>query len=204
MSGINKNFSREIKPCQFCGAIRLKCPCARRCPHSHHTKDRKGNPQLRHLCPGCWEAFPHSERVWNKNLQRFVAPNDPSLVSVVPKVEPKVQAVELGPITDELWDFLNQMVDEDIEAGGEAGGEARGEAGGEADVEARGEAGGEADVEAGGDADSERILTQIMWGYFDEIRRSERQQAQDQAEQMSPEEVERLERLFNEANSDDE
>jgi hypothetical protein len=182
MSGIKKIFSREINPCQFCGAMRLKCPCARRCPHSHHTKDRKGNPQLRHLCPGCWEAFPHNERVWNKNLQHFVAPNDPSLVSVVPKVEPSVQ--DVAPITDKDWDCMNQMVDEDVEA--------------------RGEAGGEADVEAGGDADSERILTQIMWDYLDEIRRSERQQAQAQAEQMSPEEVERIESLFNEANSDNE
>lgn len=184
MSGIKKNFSSEIKPCKFCGAIRLRCPCARRCPHSHHKKDRKGNPQLRHLCTDCWEAFPHNERVWNKHFQRFVAPNDPSLVSVVPKVEPSVQAVKLGPITDELWDFLNQMVDEDIEAGGEAV--------------------GEANVEAGGDADSERILTQIMWDYFDKIRGLKRQQAQAQSEQMSPEEIEILEDLFKEPNSDDE
>jgi hypothetical protein len=196
MSGIKNIFSREINPCQFCGARRLKCPCARRCPHSNHPKDRNGNPPLRHLCTGCWEDFPHSERVWNKNLKRFVAPNDPSLVSVVQQVEPSVQAVELGPITDELWDYMNQMVDEDIKAGGEADIEA----GGEADVEA----GGEADVE--NDADSERILTQIMWGYLDEIRRLERQQAQaqPQAEQMSPEEFERIESLFNKANSDDE
>ena len=181
MSGIKKIFSREINPCQLCGAIRLNCHCARLCPHSNHTKDRNGNPPLRHLCTDCWKAFPHSKRVWNKNLKHFVAPNDPSLVSVVPKVEPSVQDVAVVPITDELWNFLNQMVDEaGVEAGGEAGGEAR------------------------GDADSERILTQIMWDYFDEIRRSERQQAQAQAEQMSPEEVESLERLFNEPNSDDE
>lgn len=118
MSGIQKKFSKGIKPCQFCGATRLKCPCARRCPHSNHPKDRNGNPPLRHLCTGCWEAFPYSDRVWNKNLQRFVAPNDASLVSVVPKVETSVQNV--APITDELWDFLNQMVDEGVKAGGEA------------------------------------------------------------------------------------
>jgi hypothetical protein len=99
-------------------------------------------------------------------------------VSVVQQVEPKVQ--DVAPITDKDWDCMTQMVDEDVEARGEV------------------------DVEARGDVDSERILTQIMWDYFDEIRRSERQQAQAQAEQMSPEEVERLERLFNEANSDDE
>jgi hypothetical protein len=184
MSGNKKIFSREIKPCQFCGARRVRCPCVYLCPNSNHQKDRNGNPPLRHLCTDCWKAFPHIERVWNKNLKQFEAPNDPSLVSVVPKVEPSVQAVELGRITDELWDFLNQMVDEDIEAGGEAG--------------------GEADVEAGGDADSERILTQIMWDYFDKIRGLKRQQAQAQSEQMSPEEIEILEDLFKEPNSDDE
>jgi hypothetical protein len=182
MSGIKKNLSREINPCQFCGARRLKCPCARRCPHSNHPKDRNGNPPLRHLCTGCWEDFPHSERVWNKHFKRFVAPNDPSLVYNVQQVELSIQAVALGPITNELWNLMNKMVDEDIEAGGEAGGEAV--------------------VEAGGDADSERILTQIMWDYFDEISGLERQQAQ--AEQMSPEEVKRIECLFKEANSDDE
>lgn len=218
MSGIQKKFfgGKLILPCQICRKRKSNCNCKYRCPHPSHEKDRNGNPKLRHLCDGCWKVFPQPERVWSEQLQRFVAPNNPSLGSGAQQIAGCVQTTQQSHQEDEeLWDEMNAFSGMDGDASAAAANpkplsihllsdkdywEIMDMVMGDDTGAAAAGAATCADARVG--ADEGEIITQIIWDYLDNIRRQEELQAG--SGEMSPTEAGRLWRLFENSESDNE
>lgn len=195
MSGIQKNSS-----------------CKYRCPHSSHEKNKNGNPKLRYFCNGCWKDCPHNDRVWNNEYKMFMSLNNPFLGSGAQQIANCVQSTQQPRHADEqLWDEMNTHLGMDGAAAAAAAiaaplhelpDEIYWEIMDMGDDTGAAAAGAATCADARVGADEEEIITQIIWDHLDKIRRQEEQQAA--SGEMSPTEAERLWRLFENSESDNE